>query len=456
MVDIALLLVAAIALGAAVLTVARTYRDPWRLLLLSMPLLLVLTPGVGNAPAIRLEEVLLFLLAPFIILRRPVFKITKLELFFLLYGLAVIVSIFIGSLLDSTIYVRDFLELMRLAKYWLIVRLALSLTWSEEHAGQAIQVLLWTGLVGACIALAQTNNAFGINDIYTPFFVKDIRLDSIQSHVPGTILNYNLFGTFLAMMSTLALSFLLFAPLSFQRKAITAAILVVCVYALVRTTSRGAFVALILSVILLWLLRLSLNRSRRALHVLALTVIVVFGIILGGAILREPETLSAGNPIRAFVSRFQPEHVERGFGLRAADWEVALDLASESIIFGTGPSKDEGVRAFHSEYLTHLRRYGFFGLAVYIAMLGASALTCIRLLRSRRIVTDGYARVLLAGTLGMLCVFVVTSAIYQVFDQLQLAAIFWWFVGIAFAYSGFTSSRQYQQLADADPARGKV
>ena len=285
-----------------------------------------------------------------------------------------------------------------------------------------------------------------------PLFVKDIRLDSIQYHVPGTILNYNLFGTFLAMISTVALSVLLFAPLSFKRKAVTATILVLCAYALVRTTSRGAFVALILSVVLLWLLRLSLNRSRRALHALALTVIVVFGIILGGAILREPETLSAGHPIRAFVSRFQPEHVQRGFGLRAADFGSCAGSGFGVHRLWYRTIERSGNSSLPPRDLTHLRRYGIFGLAVYVAVLGASALTCLRLLRSKRIVTGGYARVLLAGTLGKPCIFVVTSAIYQVFDQLQLAAIFWWFVGIAFAYSGFTSRQQRQQVA-ARPSR---
>lgn len=455
-VDSVLILVSVFALSSAALTVAKSYRDPWRMLLLSMPLLIVLTPGVGNAPAVRVEEVFLFLLAPFIILRKPTYKLAKVELFFLLYGIAVVISIFVGYLLDGTLFFRDLFELVRLAKYWLMVRLAVSVTWSEENAFDAVKVILWTGLLGACIAFAQSRNSFAINSVYTPFFIEDFRLASIQYQVAGTIQNYNLFGTFLAMVASVALGVLLFAKLSFKQNMVTCGILLALVIALARTTSKGAVVALLASMLLLWSLRLALDRTRRATYLLALIATLTLGIILARATLGTPHALADGNPMRSLVGRFQVEGLERSLELRVADWELALDLASQSLVFGSGPSKDEGVRAFHSEYLTHLRRYGLFGLTIYILFLAASAQAVLRLLRSRETAAEGKARALLAGTLGMICVFAITSVVYQVFQQLQLAAIFWWFVGIAFAYGSSVRTRKLHLVASTDPARAAL
>jgi O-antigen ligase len=441
MIDFGLLLIAGVAVAVALRLLLRSYRNPWRMLLLSMPLLIVLTPGFGSAPAVRIEEVLLFALAPFIILRRPLHKLARLELLFLLYGIAVLVSIFAGYLLDGNVFLRDYFELVRLAKYWLLVRLAISLPWSEENAADAVKLLLWTGLIASCIAFAQTRDSFAINSFYTPLFIKDFRLAKIQHQVAGTIQNYNLFGAFLAMVASVALSVLLFAKVSRRKKATVLFVLAAVILAMTRTTSRGSLLALLLSAACLCLLRLVLVRTRRAFYGGVLLIALVGGSLLVPAALGASGSLAKDHPLQALASRFQAENLEVGFTIRLSDWQYALDLASESWVFGTGPSKDEEIQSFHSEYLTHLRRYGLFGLTIYVLLLGTVAVAVFRCLRwGKKLGTmqRGYSMALLAGTLGVICVFVVTAVVYQVFQQLQLAAIFWWYVGIAYASCSYT------------------
>jgi O-antigen ligase len=435
MIEIVLALLVLVALLSAVLIVARAWRQPWRLLFLSMPLLILLTPGYGSAPAVRIEEILLFLLAPLIIARRPPHKVAKLELVFLLYGLGVLISIFMGYLLEGNVYFRDFFELARVAKYWLLVRLALSLTWSEEHAADAIRVFLWVGLLAAGIAFAQSINAFNINGTYTPLFIQEFRLDSVRYQVPGTIQNYNLFGTYLAMAASVAVGVLLFARGLNRDKALSWVVLGALILAVTRTTSKGAFVALVIAAGLLWLIRLALVRKLRFAYGVVLIAALVAILLVGQSVLTTPQSVATGDPLQALASRFQPEVLERSYSLRTSDWQLAIDLASESLLFGSGPSKDEEVRAFHSEYLTHLRRYGLFGLAIYAFLLGGSALSLVRLMRARRLRQKSYGRALFAGTLGAVLVFIVASLVYQVFQQLQLAALMWWLLGAAFAYA---------------------
>lgn len=452
MIDIALILGTLFALGSALLTVARSYRSPWRMLLLSMPLLIVLVPGFGNAPAVRVEEILLFILAPLIIIRKPIYKLAKIELLFLLYGIAILLSIFVGYLREGTIFARDFLEFARLAKYWLMVRLATSLAWSQENVSDALKVLLWTGLIAACVAFSQSRDSFAINTYYTPLFIKDFRLDTVQFQVPGTIQNYNLFGAFLAIVACVALGIILFANTSCREKTVTIGILFALFLALAMTTSKGSVIALLISAILLWLLRLALVRSRRVAWTVTLVAVLAVGILVGWTAFALPDSQavrlssprSRDHPLQALASRFKAEPLERSFELRASDWEIAVDLATKSIVFGSGPSKDEEILAFHSEYLTHLRRYGLFGLSVYLLLLGTTALTvflCLKRNVSGDRKKDDYTGALLASTLGAVFVFVITGTVYQVFQQLQLAAIFWWLIGIACGYCSGPASR---------------
>lgn len=445
MIDIALVLVALLVLGLTLLTTVRSYRNPWRMLLLSLPPLIVLTPGFGSAPAVRVEEILLLILAPLIIIRKPIYKLARIELLFLLYGIAILFSIVVGYLLEGTVFARDFSEFARLAKYWLMVRLATSLPWSKENVSDALKVFLWTGLIGACIAFAQSRDSFAINTLYTPLFIKDFRLNTVQLQVPGTIQNYNLFGAFLAMAACVALGILLFAQTSRAEKVMTTGILFALVLALAMTTSKGSVIALLISVILLWLLRLVLVRSRRVAWTAALAAVLAVVTLVGWTAFASPDSQavrlsspkSRDHPLQALASRFKAEQLERSFELRASDWEIAVDLATESIVFGSGPSKDEEILAFHSEYLTHMRRYGLFGLVLYLLLLGIAAATvflCLKGHESEDRKKKDYTKALLAGTLGAVFVFVITGTVYQVFQQLQLAALFWWLVGIACGY----------------------
>jgi O-antigen ligase len=441
MIEIAIALLVLVSLSSSILIVARStvsrgqVPSLLRALFLSIPLLILLTPGFGSAPAVRIEEILLFLLAPFIIAHRPPHKVAKLELLFLLYSLGVLVSIFMGYLLDGSLFFRDFFELVRVAKYWLLVRLALSLGWSDESAASALRLFLWVGLLAVGIAFAQSTNAFNINSIYTPLFIKDFRLATVHYQVTGTIQNYNLYGTFLAMAASVAVGVLLFARGPRKEKALSLAVVTALLLAVTRTTSKGAFLALVIAAASLWLLRLILVRDRRLAYSAFLFVALATIVLVGQQVLMSAQSVATVDPVQALASRFQPEVIERSYEIRRSDWQLALELASKSLVFGAGPSKDEQVRTFHSEYLTHLRRYGLFGLGIYLLLLGGSALSLLRLMRAQEFRDSRYGRALFAGALGALAVFIFASLVYQVFQQLQLAALMWWLLGAAFAYA---------------------
>jgi hypothetical protein len=438
-VDFAIALVALLALGLVSARIAKHRRTPWRALFFSVPLLTVLVPWFGGSPQLRIEEALLFLAAPFLIIRKPVYRVVKAEILFLLYGMAIPISILMGYLLEGSVYYQDFFEFASLAKYWLIVRLATTLHWSERNISDGIWIFLWIGLIGACIILAQARNSFAINQVYTPLFIRENRLHQAGYRTPGTMRNGNIFGIFLTMASCVALSLLLFGRLSRKQKALTSAILTLLVTAITRTLSRGTIVALVVSfVVILWILGSKLTTSHRVIYIMMLIVgLATFAML--GSIYVESVAFSSGGEARlegtsieAVAYRFQ--FTGSSFSRRLADWQRGLEIATRTLLFGSGPSRDEEISYFHSEYVTHLQHYGLFGLAIYVLLMWTGADVAIGLLR-RRILGGRFQLVLASSTLGVICVFALASSMYQVFQQEQLGAIFWWFTGMALAYS---------------------
>jgi hypothetical protein len=110
-----------------------------------------------------------------------------------------------------------------------------------------------------------------------------------------------------------------------------------------------------------------------------------------------------------------------------------MKLTDLAVFFGSGPSRDEEISQFHSEYVTHLRHYGLFGLVTYVLLMWTGVDVAMKLLRRRR--SDGRLKLVLASsTLGVATTFALASSMYQVFHKEQLAAVFWWFAGMALAY----------------------
>ena len=444
MIDAALVLVALFALRSALVRIAKSYRTPWRAFYFLLPLLILLVPGVGSAPTLRIEEALLFLLAPFIVLRKPIHRLAKVELLFLVWCLMIPLSILMGYLLDGIIFFRDFNEYFRIIKYWLIVRLAISLPWSEKQVTDGVWIFLWTGLIGACIAFAQARDSFAINRLFTPLFIGEHHLRGARLRVPGTIGNSNNFGVFLAMAASVALSTLLFGRLSHKQKTTVSIILIASVGALVQTFSKGSFVALMISFVLsLWTFGLKQRGAYRVIYALILLIGLTMIVIVSNKAYIEAASFGSagevyveGSAVQVLVYRFwDKQAMSPSVKGRLVNWQLALDVASSALLFGSGPSKYEIEDInYHSQYLWLLRQYGVFGLTVYLLLLWAGAGTAIRLFKHRKTPQGQFAIVLAGSTLSVVCIFALTSFIYHVFQNLQLASIFFWFVGMTLAY----------------------
>lgn len=442
--NVALVLLILFAFGAVLFRLVKSYQSPWQLFYFSLPLMILFVPGVGESPKLRIEEVLLFLLAPFIIARKPIYKFTKMDVLFLLYGVSIPISMMFGYLLNGTFYLRDFSEFLRLFKYWLIIRLAIGLSWRTIDPVDGLWLFFYAGLMEAGIAFAQNHNSFSINSLYTPFFTNEIHLSKVEYAAFGTLQNYNIFGTFVAMSASIAFSFLLFGKLPIKHKLVVLVGLIIFAIAVIQTSSKSTFVVFLLLFALTWYLRLKTSRPCvKLLYGVMSVVLVVVIAWLGKSAFEKisssvgPGIRVTGTPVQVLVYRFEVDQVVSGsLERRFSDWELAWKEVAESPLFGIGPAEaQDSHTSYHSEYFMHLRRYGIAGLIIYSSFLLYGLKSAIKLFKKALYFHDRPIKVLAISTIGGVIAFAFMGFFHAVFMQLQLGALFWWLMGMTLGYS---------------------
>lgn len=228
-------------------------------------------------------------------------------------------------------------------------------------------------------------------------------------------LNPNHFGAFLANYCVAALALYFMEDQNRWLKRIYLFIFVGGIYPIFYTYSRGAYLAMVMGLVVIGLLR--------------------FRPILGGILLLAitwetvlPESVVA----RIQMTSGESGELEESAALRLVVWDLAKQLFAENPIFGIGfngfvfASKDMRLHNTHNFYLQTAAEQGVVGCLVLGAVMVRSLLSGWRLYRCK---ASGFARGAGLGFLSCTVVVLVTNIFGDRFSQLALGGFFFLFMG---------------------------
>jgi len=351
-------------------------------LLVTVMLSAMLLPSFSihpSLPNIRLEELLLFCIfglnVLLFVLNRFHFKEEEkeqllkqkkeLKIIFILFGLLVfsfIVSNVYGVYIKKAGYfgLRDIMELVTLFKYFLVLTLTLSVTIRKQEldflgkafvAGIAFLVIFGWG---------QHLNLLNMNTWLSPFFNQQHWEHLIlgnPARVLGTFDNPNYFG----LLTVICLSFLTVRYFFGKEQDRFPWLLFILIGLVIKleflTISRTALfgIALLFMILCVWaFIYHGGNRNViKKITALFLLTMVLFATASADFFYRLTEGLDFSSS-----TSFQG-HIDR--------WGTAIGSIRESPVFGWGTQKYVMTTLVDNEYALYARRYGFFGLAIYIS-----------------------------------------------------------------------------------------
>lgn len=343
---------------------------------------------------------------------------------FTLFGLAILFSMTYAALVKGYVPIgRDFWELGKLLKYFLIFALVASLRISSTDMKRYYKIALIVFLCSAFFGFAQYLDLGYLNAMISPYYAPtQMRGLLVQGRIMGTTPNPNEFGALMVLAASLALSGVLFLQGRGPRMLCWST-LPIFGLALVLTLSRSALVALFLAaatVLFLFLRQKSLRRRLRR-----VVVLVLFGSIVG-----------------AFIFQLMPEKAVFRFGqlgafteapswqARVENWKTHFAIWTESPWLGWGPGKTIMGTIVDNEWLLLLRRYGVVGLAVFLCLFGS---LFFGLSRIRKANPDPSVVALTVALQGTFVGYVLYMGLAAVYHSLQLMPIFVLFLGLAYS-----------------------
>ncbi|MHB8125738.1 MAG: O-antigen ligase family protein [Desulfitobacteriaceae bacterium] len=281
------------------------------------------------------------------------------QVFLLFFASIVISNIFAVIFLKISFGIRDVMEGVTLAKYYLAITLALSL---DLYEGE-FNVLRKTFLVGFGVILllswGQFLNLANVNAWLTPFFAQS-HLDNLVNANPprvlGTFDNPNVMGIFSVLMMTLFTTWFYFRINNRSSGVILFVVIGLIIKLTFMTISRTALLATATVLVFLSLWAMFKFRCKKGIlfkvGVLALLTLTIF--------FTSP---------RDFVSRMnEATDIKKSTSAQGHFMRMgsAFELIKQSPILGWGTAKSNMTTLVDNEYALVTRRYGVIGLVLYL------------------------------------------------------------------------------------------
>ncbi len=266
-----------------------------RLLLgLSLITLTLVSPNIslpGSLPALRLEQLaLLVALVPLLRLHRRHAEFRRLGIVdagFLALAVAtaatiVLAPIFVPAITRS---LRDGFELVRIAEYWLLFRIGLTIVPAGIGAVRIASVMAVAAIVLGAFAVLQYLNPPGFNSLATAFWTQSHNLDGVirEGRAVGTAGNANQFGVLAVFLLFVALAGRIGGPLRTSRSIWIAAV-ILSVMSLFLAQSRGAILGAAVGLVVALVLLAFRRTVRRGLFLapplLAVGIAAVFALVI--------------------------------------------------------------------------------------------------------------------------------------------------------------------------------
>lgn len=364
-------------------------------IILILPLI-ILTPEIRlTTPAIRLDEILLFVLAIIFavyLLKTRRMKLSVIDYIFGALFVSVLISIFINSISQNYFHLNDLFEMVKLVKYYLLYSIIFNLEWQKEE----IKIIVKTAIISFAVALAfsfvQYFDLFGINSSIMPLLTKPVHVRAIvvAGRVIGTFKNANSWALVLGIPLFITFAALL-KRAEFKKKThifpwlvFLFSIFTSIIMTMGRTSSAANFLALFgISSCLLLFPYEKVGRPRIAKDIFK--VFAVFVITAGLAFYFVNNIPNKKGSLN-FIERFEAGIQEMGYleegtvegnfqswSSRKEKWKDVVEKSLESPIFGFGPSKSTKSSSalpyvVDNEYLLYLYRYGLLGLSLYASL----------------------------------------------------------------------------------------
>ena len=172
----------------------KTSNELLRIGLILMIPMLILAPEIRiTSPAIRADEILLFILAIGCLYNNYKTKRYKTSVVDYIFG-ALFISTLVSILFSYTgigyeFFYRDMFEFVKLVKYYLIYRVVYSLEWDSASLKDVVKVTVISFLVAMLFAFMQYFDVFSVNNYVMPTFTKTIHIRAIM--VAGRVVGLN-------------------------------------------------------------------------------------------------------------------------------------------------------------------------------------------------------------------------------------------------------------------------
>lgn len=364
--------------------------------------------------------------------RRAQWAVTK--VFLLLLASIAISNVYAVLFLDIYFGVRDIMEWVMIAKYYLVITLAISLDLQDGE----FHVLRNLFLVGYGIILllswGQFLNIANVNEWLTPFFAQ-AHLDNLVNANPprvlGTFDNPNVMGIFSVLTMALFVTWFYFRRNDRSSTLILFFAIALAIKLTFMTISRTALLATasVLTFLSVWaMFKFHWKKG------ILLKVGVLFVLTL---------TIFFTSP-RDFVSRMseatdlEKSTSAQGHLMRAGD---AFEFIKQSPILGWGTAKSNMTTLVDDEYALVARRYGVVGLAFYLWFFLRPAKIALRRAKTLNFyatetgLRENKTLLSMAFTAVTLALFVynITAGIFYNLQLMTLVAIF---MGIIYRTEG--------------------
>lgn len=278
-----------------------------------------------------------------------------------LIGLAVFLSIAHAALfLDYHPVLNDWFELLKPVQYILILLLAANLNIRDGDFRKIYIAVLIIFSLSVLFGFAQYLNLFNMNNTIMPHYTKTQLIGLLRhQRILGTTANPNEFAALMVMAGAFALSGFLYLKKRLMR-IVSAACFAAFSAGVMLTLSRTGLVVYLISCsfVFLWKYPFYLARLRkmRGFVIMIIVMAVIFLAVFQFAPDMFFVRMESGLVLEA----------DRSWQIRMARWDDALAIWQQSPVFGWGPGKGTMTTIVDSEWLLLLRRYGIFGVTIFM------------------------------------------------------------------------------------------
>jgi hypothetical protein len=317
-----------------------------------------------------------------------------------------------------------------------IAAIMASFNYGEKQIKQFAKGILFISLMTVLLAFIQRYRPYYLAGFIERFYKTKwyqliISEGGAATRVVGTLGNTNVFGVSMTILATVSLAIGIYMK-GLLKLAGIGIFVILAATALITTGSRTAFIGLMATTSVVFLLSL---RGKAMLPVLILMVLI--GGMLNFAIKHIDEL-----PINPRIKTILAGGKSLNYNLydRYELWQEGINEAKKSIIWGQGTSTEKEIFVSDNDYVYTLLLTGIIGLGTYLSML---FFLIIRGLRTLRLEHRPPQRAILLALFGVLIGHMLFEITGEFFWSAQYSPLFGAFMGVLCGLSSQISEEYY-------------